>query len=153
VLLRDLAEAEFACGEHDSALGRLRRICELQPDSANAWFILGRNLKDQAWIEPSAPALRRALELQPGHGGARTLYADVLVLLGELAEARAQYLDVLERAPANGPAWWGLANIKTVRLSDAEIARLEALVGQPGIGESDRLAMGCVLGKAYEDHG
>jgi len=152
VLLKDLAEAEFACEDHDAALDILRRICELQPDSANAWFILGKNLKDQAWIEESLPALRRAVELDPKHVPARTLYADVLVLLGDLVEARAQYLDVLERAPGSGPAWWGLANIKTVRLSDTEIARLESLINQPGIGESDRLAMGCVLGKAYEDH-
>jgi tetratricopeptide (TPR) repeat protein len=151
VLLKDLAEAEFACKDYDAALALLRRICELQPDSATAWFILGKNLKEQAWIEESLPALQRAVELAPDHVYARTLYADVLVLLGQLAEARAQYLDVLRRAPATGPAWWGLANIKTVRLSDDEIARLEVLHDDPGSAEADRLAMGCVLGKAYED--
>ena len=152
VLLKDLAEAEFACKNDSAALALLRRICELQPDSASAWFILGKNLKDQAWIEESLPALQRAVELAPEHVYARTLYADVLVLLGKLAEARAHYLEVLQRAPATGPAWWGLANIKTVRLSDDEITRLEGLHDDPGTPETDRLAMGCVLGKAYEDH-
>ena len=152
VLLKDLAEAEFACGNEDAALDLLRRICELQPDSAGAWFILGKNLKDQAWIEESMPALRRAVELAPEHVHARTLYADVLVVLGHLVEARTQYLEVLQRAPTAGQAWWGLANIKTVRLSEQEIEGLERMHADPRTAESDRMAMGCVLGKAYEDH-
>ncbi len=68
-------------------------------------------------------------------------------------QARAQYLEVLRRAPTIGAAWWGLANIKTVRLSDGEIGQLEAMMREPLAREGDRLAMGCVLAKAYEDHG
>lgn len=153
LLLTDHVEALFACGDDQAAFTALRRICELQPDSAIAWFNLGKNLKDQAWIEESLPALERAVALAPEHAYARTLYADVLVLLGHFPQAREQYLEVLRRAPATGAAWWGLANIKTVRLSDEETALLESLLHGPDVRESDRLAMGCVLAKAYEDQG
>lgn len=150
-LLIERAEAQFSSGDNDDALATLRDLCAYHPEDANAWLILGRNLKDLAWIEESLPALARAIELAPGNGYARTLYADVLVLLGRLVEARDEYLTVLARAPYTGPAWWGLANIKTVRLTDEETLRLEGLLRQPGGHESDRLAMGCVLAKAYED--
>lgn len=153
VLLNDFAEALFGCGDNEAALAALRRVCDLQPDVALGWFNLGRNLMDHAWIEESLPALERAVALAPDHVHARTLYADVMVHLGQLGQAREQYLEVLRQAPTIGAAWWGLANIKTVRLTDAEIKLLEALLREPGARETDRLAMGCVLAKAYEDHG
>ncbi len=151
-LQMERAEAYFTSGDHDAAFAVLRSICEQYPDDAGAWLVYGRNLKDNAWTEESLPALERAVTLAPANGYARTLYADVLVLLGRLEQARREYLTVLERAPYTGPAWWGLANIKTVRLSEDETRRLEGLLAQPGGQESDRLAMGCVLAKAYEDH-
>ena len=153
VLLTELAEMLFAGGDNDGGFAALRRVCELQPDLASGWINLGSRLKDLAWIEESLPALERAVALAPDNNYARTLYADVMVLLGQFPQARDQYLEVLRRAPFTGPAWWGLANIKTVRLTDAETRLLEALLRESGVRESDRLAMGCVLAKAYEDQG
>ena len=153
LLLSDFAESAFGRDDNDAGFAALRKVCELRPDDASAWFNLGRNLMDRAWTEASLPALERAVVLAPEHAHARTLYADVMVLLGRFEQARAQYLEVLRRAPTIGAAWWGLANIKTVRLSDSEIQQLEAMMRDPSARESDRLAMGCVLAKAYEDHG
>lgn len=151
--LTTLAEAQFACDDQQAAFASLRRVCEIRPDSAPAWLALGKSLMDFAWTVESLPALERAVELDPANIQARTLYADVLVLLGRFADARKQFLEVLERSPACGPAWWGLANIKTVRLTEVEVQRLESLLRSGAGQERDRLAMGCVLGKAYEDHG
>ena len=97
--------------------------------------------------------LERTVALAPENLLARTMYADVLVNLGHFDEARAQYLDVLQRAPNTGSAWWGLSSIKSVRLSDAETAQLTQLLQSPGVAETDRIAMGCTLAKAHEDAG
>jgi len=153
LLLTDFAEAAFGRSDSAAGLAALRKVCELCPGDASAWFHLGRSLMDHAWTEESLPALERAVVLAPDHMHARTLYADVMVLLGRFEQARAQYLEVLRRVPTIGAAWWGLANIKTVRLSVGEIEQLEAMLRDPAARESDRLAMGCVLAKAYEDHG
>ncbi|HEY0231169.1 MAG TPA: sulfotransferase [Dokdonella sp.] len=153
LVLSDFAESAFGLDDNDAGFAALRKVCELYPDDASGWFNLGRNLMDRAWTEESLPALERAVVLAPDHAHARTLYADVMVLLGRFEQARAQYLEVLRRVPTIGAAWWGLANIKTVRLSENEIQQLEAMMRAPSARESDRLAMGCVLGKAYEDHG
>jgi len=153
LLLGDFADAAFGGGDDTAAFAALRKACELQPNDASSWFNLGRSLMDRAWIEEALPALERAVVLAPDHVHARTLYADVMVLLGHFEQARAQYLDVLRRAPTIGAAWWGLANIKTVRLSDSEIRLLESQLHDPVARDGDRLAMGCVLAKAYEDHG
>src|SRR5690606_20982919 len=108
-------------------------------------------LRDQDRIEESVLPLERAIALAPEYLPARTACAVSLVLMGRLAEARAQYLEVLKRAPDCGPAWWGLANIKTVPFSDDEVRLLETRFANPGISEADHAAMGCALGKAYED--
>jgi predicted Zn-dependent protease len=86
LLLTELAESLLSLGENDAALATLRRVCELQPDNAIGWLNLGHNLKEHAWIEESVPPLARAVELDPANTYARTLHADVLVLLGKLVE-------------------------------------------------------------------
>ncbi|HEY0231707.1 MAG TPA: sulfotransferase [Dokdonella sp.] len=152
-LLNDLGGALRGCGDYEGAFATWQRACDLQPDFAIGWFNLARNLKAQAWIEESLPALERTVALAPENLLARTMYADVLVNLGHFGEARTQYLDVLQRAPNTGSAWWGLASIKSVRLSDAETEQLTQLLQSPGIAETDRIAMGCTLAKAHEDAG
>jgi tetratricopeptide (TPR) repeat protein len=152
-LLNDLGGALRGCGDYEGAFAAWQRACDLQPDFAIGWFNLARNLKAQAWIEESLPALERTVALAPDHLLARTIYADVLVNLGHFEEARTQYLDVLQRAPTTGAAWWGLASLKTVRLSDDETVRLTDLLQRTDIPETDRIAMGCTLAKAQEDAG
>ncbi|MEP7042251.1 MAG: sulfotransferase [Dokdonella sp.] len=152
-LLNDLGGALRGCGDYEGAFAAWQRACDLQPDFAIGWFNLARNLKAQAWIEESLPALERTVALAPDNLLARTMYADVLVNLGNFELAREQYLEVLRLAPATGAAWWGLASIKTVRLGDAEIEQLKRALERPGIPETDRIAMGCTLAKAYEDGG
>jgi len=152
-LLNDLGGALRGCGDYEGAFAAWQRACDLQPDFAIGWFNLARNLKAQAWIEESLPALERTVALAPDNLLARTIYADVLVNLGHFEEARTQYLGVLQRAPATGAAWWGLASIKTVRLSEDETDRLADLLLRTDIPETDRIAMGCTLAKAQEDVG
>jgi len=152
-LLNDLGGALRGCRDYEGAFAAWQRACDLQPDFAIGWFNLARNLKAQAWIEESLPALERTVALAPENLLARTLYGEVLVSLGHFDEARTQYLDVLQRAPATGAAWWGLASIKTVRLSDAETQQIVDLLSRSDVSEIDRIAMGCALAKAYEDAG
>src|SRR3546814_9238419 len=48
-------------------------------------------------------------------------YGHALKTVGRLEEAVAAYRRSLEIDPANGFAWWGLANLRTVRLSDHDV--------------------------------
>src|SRR3546814_4819851 len=52
-------------------------------------------------------------------------YGHALKTVGRLEEAVAAYRRSLEIDPANGFAWWGLANLRTVRLSDHDVDLLE----------------------------
>jgi hypothetical protein len=52
-----------------------------------------------------------------------------------------------------GEAWWSLANLKTVRFDDADIAAMEAALNAPSLEASDRFHLHFALGKAQEDRG
>ncbi len=72
--------------------------------------------------------------------------------LGNQADSIAAYRSALELDAALGEAWWSLANLKTVSLTEADIA---AMLGAQGAVEDDEQAsqLHFALGKAYEDAG
>lgn len=50
-------------------------------------------------------------------------------------------------------AWWSLANLKTVRFDDADVAAMEEALRTPGLGDDDRLHLEFAVGKAMHDTG
>ncbi len=73
--------------------------------------------------------------------------------LGRQAEAVAAYREATSRQPALGEAWWSLANLKTVKLDEADIAAMGAALASLDGGErtEDRFHLHFALGKAHED--
>ena len=55
--------------------------------------------------------------------------------------------------PSFGDAYWSLANLKTYRFSDQELARMREQEGSASIGSEDRYHLCFALGKALEDRG
>jgi len=76
-----------------------------------------------------------------------------LKTLGRRAEAIEEYHKAAECRPTFGDAYWSLANLKTYRFSDTELARLRALEADPSLGTVDRYHVCFALGKALEDRG
>ena len=52
-----------------------------------------------------------------------------------------------------GDAYWSLANLKTYRFTDAELAQLRAALAAPATALTDRYHLCFALGKALEDRG
>lgn len=83
-------------------------------------------------------------------------YGYALKTLGRVDEAIAAYRRAVRLAPDNGPAWWGLANLRTVPLTAADVAVLEQAAAEPGPGEGgdmNRVQLLFALGKALGDEG
>ncbi len=79
--------------------------------------------------------------------------ANALKITGRAQEAVADYLASLAARPDNGVAWFSLANLKTYRFTDDEIACMRAAEAQPAIQDMDRIYLCFALGKALEDRG
>ena len=79
--------------------------------------------------------------------------AHLLKTVGDQAEAIDAYRHAIALAPSMGEAWWSLANLKTVRFSDADLAAMSAALDDKTLGPDDRLHLNFALGKGREDRG
>jgi len=146
-----LGTALLADNDYDAAIASLTRACELDPKLALAWYNLGLVLMRCVRIDEAAAALRRAVALSPERIGARTMLADMLKAQNRIDEANAEYRRVLAARPFDGMAWWGLANMKTLRFADSEVEALTRALKHPQASEDDLIAMGFALAKALDE--
>src|SRR3546814_4737069 len=79
-------------------------------------------------------------------------FGHILKTVGDQAESIAAYRRALEIEPGLGEVWWSMANLKTVRFDDADVAAMEtALESGAKLSHEDRLHLNFALGKAFED--
>jgi tetratricopeptide (TPR) repeat protein len=74
-----------------------------------------------------------------------------LKTLGRQPEAIAAYQAAYQANPSFGDAFWSLANLKTYRFADSEIAQMRAHESSNGTSLTDRYHLCFALGKALED--
>ncbi len=79
--------------------------------------------------------------------------AHLLKTVGEQEESVAAYRRAIELAPCLGEVWWSMANLKTVKFDDADVAAMEAALDDAALNADDKLHLHFALGKAHEDRG
>lgn len=78
-------------------------------------------------------------------------HGHALKTAGRQDEAVAAYRRSIALDPGFGEAWWSLANLKTLRFDDADIAAMRAQLARRDLGDEHRLHFDFALGKALED--
>ncbi len=142
----------IACSQFDAAIEALRKACSLDSRLASAWYNLGIVFMRSVRPLEAAEALRRAVALEP-NSAARAMLGDMLKASGKIDEAASEYRRVIADHEQAGMAWWGLANLKTTRFSEEDIARMRQLMQSQGASDDELIALGFALAKALEDHG
>ena len=80
-------------------------------------------------------------------------FGHILKTVGEQRESVAAYRRAIAIRPSLGEVWWSLANLKTIRFDDDDIAEMTAALDPPDLAEDDRFHLHFALGKALEDRG
>ena len=80
-------------------------------------------------------------------------YGHMLKTVGRQHDGVAAYRQAIVLEPGLGEAWWSLANLKTVRFSDDDLAAMRAALTDPKLEDEDRWHLDFALGKALEDRG
>jgi tetratricopeptide (TPR) repeat protein len=75
----------------------------------------------------------------------------LLKTIGRLSEAIGSYRNACRLRPDFGDAYWSLANLKTYRFTDDEIAAMERALDHPQTSTTDRFHLYFAIGKAWED--
>ncbi len=91
------------------------------------------------------------LEKLPADPATLTSRGHALKTTGRTDEAVQSYRASVAAKPDHGDAWYALANLKTYRFAEAEIAAMETQVARGELAFMDRVHMTFALGKAHED--
>jgi tetratricopeptide (TPR) repeat protein len=87
---RWLAVAAYDIGDRATALAALESVTRLEPDDARAWRTLGLIFKENVDFEQARTALENSLASDGDQPGVRLDLAEVLLKLGDAAEADRQ---------------------------------------------------------------
>ncbi|MFZ5670732.1 MAG: sulfotransferase [Pseudomonadota bacterium] len=159
-LAPDFAEARhnhatvlYRLNRSEEALAHLDRLLARDPGHPGY-----RNLKAAALGRvgdyAGAIALYEALlKAYPDQPKAWMSYGHSLKTVGRQAECIAAYRRTLALAPRFGEAWWSLANLKTVRFAEDDLAAMSAQLSASDLTAEDRFHLHYALGKALEDAG
>ena len=133
------------------AIAALDALHALDPDNLG-----GTNLKAAALgrlgdYDEALELYEQVLEQLPGQPKIWMSYGHTLKTVGRQADCIAAYRKSLEIQPSLGEVWWSLANLKTVRFSDEDLAAMEAELTRPAIAHEDRFHLHFALGKAREE--
>lgn len=95
----------------------------------------------------------RLLEKTPDQPRVWLSYGHMLKTVGRQADGVAAYRRALAIEPSLGEAWWSLANLKTVKFDESDIAAMEHAQKGGNLSEADRFHLDFALGKAMHDAG
>ncbi len=93
------------------------------------------------------------LAASPGSADLHVSLGHALQAVGRQKEATEAYQVAASARPSFGDAWWSLANLKTYRFSQNEIAHMRDEEAAPATDPVDRYHLCFALGKAFEDRG
>jgi tetratricopeptide (TPR) repeat protein len=101
--------------------------------------------------ETAIALYRQMLAASPSSADLLVSLGHVLQTVGQQKEATESYRMAAAAKPSFGDAWWSLANLKTYRFSQDEMARMRAEEAAPAAHPVDRCYLCFALGKALED--
>ena len=135
------------------ALSQLEQLLAVEP--ANTGYL---NLKAVVLCrigdyEPAIELYQDILAQYPRHSKIWMSYGHALKTAGHVERAIEAYRNSLQLQPDFGEVWWSLANLKTFRFTDDDVAAMRTALDTPGLGSEDRQHLEFALGKALEDAG
>lgn len=93
------------------------------------------------------------LEEDPQQPAVWTSLGHMLKSVGRRDDSIEAYRKAIAMAPHFGEPYWSLANLKTFRMTDADVNAMQAQLARPLLDEADRLHMHFAIGRALEDRG
>lgn len=149
----DLGTALKEQSRIEEAIECFRQATKLEPRNVKAHYLLGQILAPAALSTEAIDSYKRVLEIRPQHAGALLGLGHVLKTMGQQEEAIESYRKCIDSKPDKGEVYWSLANLKTYKLTDDDIAEMEAQVDGGDLTDSSRVNFLFAIAKAYEDRG
>lgn len=149
----NLALVLYRTNRAPEALEELAKVTADDPDNAGH-----ANLQAAAYgrigeFDEALALYQQVLRQAPNQPRVWMSYGHMLKTVGRQAEGIAAYRKAIELLPVLGEAWWSLANLKTVKFSNDDMAAMQQALARTDLTAEDRWHLDFALGKAFEDRG
>ena len=138
-------------GRPAEALALLDNLFREEPEVLSHMNLKAATLGRLGDFDQAIALYQQVIERAPLQPRVWQSYGHLLKTIGRTEEAIAAYRRAIELKPTLGEAWFSLANLKTVRFSEEDVAAMEGALDAPDLGESDRFHLEFALGKAMHD--
>jgi len=135
----------------DEALSENATLRKEQPKNLAHQVQYATTLSMAGQFEIAHGEFAKALEQAPDNERILTSYGHSLRYGGKGEEAIAIYLRAIQSAPSAGEAYWSLANLKTFRFDDDQVADMQAQYSALTTPSEDKFHLAFAIGKALED--
>jgi tetratricopeptide (TPR) repeat protein len=139
--------------KHALARDQLQQLLLTDPQNSDYLTLLSTALVGLGLHEQAIALYRELLIDQPQSPDLHLWQGHALKTTGRLAESVDSYRAAAAARSDFGDAYWSLANLKTYRFTDEEIARMRAEEAKPPEQPEDHQHLCFALGKALEDRG
>ena len=137
----------------EQSMAQLSLLLEKEPNKPSLLGLQAQVLVKMSDFGAALPIYHKLMTQFPARPGIALSYGHALKTVGNQEEAIAAYRQAAELQPGFGDAWWSLANLKTFRFTDDDLAamRREMLVKSNSL--EDRFHLCFALGKGLEMRG
>ncbi|WFL77330.1 sulfotransferase [Altererythrobacter arenosus] len=136
---------------YEAALEQAQILYESNPEDPVFQSNLAIESMHNNRFERAFELFDRVLEKQPGDPSTLTSRGHALKTFGKHDDAVESYRRAYRSMPEHGDAWFGLANLKTYRFTDDEVAIMQREEAGDRLGYNARAQVCFSLGKAFED--
>jgi tetratricopeptide (TPR) repeat protein len=147
----NLALVLYRQNRPEDAIAELNRVAAEEPDNPGHANLQAAALGRIGEFDDALALYEQVLQRAGRQPRIWMSYGHMLKTVGRTDDGIAAYRKAIELMPELGEAWWSLANLKTVKFSDADIAAMETGLARGDIAEEDRFHLDFALGKALED--
>jgi len=155
--LFEQGEAAYKAGHYSQAESIMKRVIQLDPNLAAAYYNLGNALYYQKKLEEAIASYRRAIQLDPNDADAYYHLGNVLYDQKKLEEAIANYRRAIQLDPNDANAYYnlGVALSDQGKLEEAIAAYRKALTlpDTPGPPATDYSLAHNGLGLVFQQQG
>jgi tetratricopeptide (TPR) repeat protein len=147
----NLAIALYRQNRPTEAIAELDLVLDDEPDNPGHANLKAAALGRIGGFDEAIELYEAVLESAPKQPKVWMSYGHMLKTVGRQADGIAAYRQAIALTPELGEAWWSLANLKTVKFDETDIAAMQAALGRDDISDEDRFHLDFALGKAFED--
>ncbi len=149
----NLAIVALRLGDAARAVEEILRLLKIKPKDPGYRTLYCAALSRIGDYETAIPQYRALLADYPNQPKSWLSFGHALKTVGKQGESIEAYRRSIALQPSLGEAFWSLANLKTFRFTDDEIAAMNSQLERGDLNEDDRLHLHFALGKALEDSG